>query len=229
MVITPYLNPLLEAFEAHADEENAVGMAKYLRNQFEFYGIKTPVRKTIQKEFFKTHGLPPIDAFDAISREMWALPQREWQYAAMGFVEKQKREWMPEHVTLFEHLIVTKSWWDTVDLLATHMVGGLFQRYPGVQAEVLPSWRASENIWLRRVAILFQLHYKTQTDVPLLFAIIEENLGSDEFFINKAIGWALREYSKRDAAVVTDFVARTPLHSLSAREALKWLARQKRK
>jgi 3-methyladenine DNA glycosylase AlkD len=120
-------------------------------------------------------------------------------------------------------MIVTKSWWDTVDALAAHVVGTHFSRHPQVRAEYLSRWRHSDQIWLRRTTLLFQLRYKDRTDRDLVFALIDENLGSDEFFIQKAIGWALREYSKTDSQAVQEYVSATRLAPLSKREALKWL------
>jgi 3-methyladenine DNA glycosylase AlkD len=157
---------------------------------------------------------------------LWALPEREFQYVAVGLLGKFEKELPPEFTETLETLIVTKSWWDTVDSIAAGTVAKHFQRYPEVHAETLPRWRRSENFWLRRTCILFQLGYKKETDFPLLCEIIRENLGSKEFFINKAIGWALRQYSRTDAQAVRDFVGQTPLNPLSAREALKWLEKR---
>jgi 3-methyladenine DNA glycosylase AlkD len=122
-----------------------------------------------------------------------------------------------------EYLIVTKSWWDTVDSIAGGPVGLHFKRYPEVLLTTLARWRQSENFWLRRTCILFQLDYKKETDFTLLCDIIRENLGSKEFFINKAIGWALRQYARVDAEAVRSFAESTPLHPLSRREAMKHL------
>jgi len=119
--------------------------------------------------------------------------------------------------------LVTKSWWDTVDALATGAVGVHFERYPRARRKYLSKWRKSRNLWLRRAALLFQLNYGEDTDFALLRAIIRENLGSQEFFINKAIGWALRQHTRVDPEGVRRFVAETRLHPLSAREAMKWL------
>jgi 3-methyladenine DNA glycosylase AlkD len=122
---------------------------------------------------------------------------------------------------------VTKSWWDTVDTISAHAVGAHFKRYPAVRTRTLSRWRKSKNFWLRRAAILFQLNYKGETDFGLMCDIIRENLGSNEFFINKAIGWALRQYTRVDPQGVMQFVAATPLNPLSAREALKWLKKRR--
>jgi len=126
-------------------------------------------------------------------------------------------------VGLLEFMIVKKSWWDTVDTIATGTLGVHFKRFAKVRDRTLARWRKSSNFWLRRACILFQLNYKQDTDFNLLQEIIRENLGSKEFFINKAIGWALRQYSRVDPKGVRKFVRETPLEPLSAREALKWL------
>jgi 3-methyladenine DNA glycosylase AlkD len=222
----PYLPPLIELLESQADPETAAPMKRYMRDKFEFLGIKSPQRKELQKTFIAEHGLPPLDSLDEIIRQLWNLPEREYQYTAMDLLDRCQTKLTPAHVRLLELLIVTKSWWDTVDELSSHQVGRLFIRYPEIRDEHIGRWRKSDNIWLRRVTLLFQMPCKKNTDEALLFELIHENLDSDEFFIQKAIGWALREYSKSNAASVTNFVAQTKLPPLSHREALKWIQNQ---
>ena len=222
----PYLTPLVDLFESHANLETAAPMKQYMRDKFEFLGLKSPQRKAHQKSFIAEHGLPPIGDLDQIIRQLWTLPQREYQYTAMGFLDRHQKKLTPAHVPLIEYLILTKSWWDTVDWLSSHQVGQLFIRYPNIRDEHIGRWRQSDNIWLRRTTLLFQFPCKANTDENLLFDLIRENLDSDEFFIQKAIGWALREYSKSNAESVTNFVAQTKLPPLSRREALKWLQNQ---
>ncbi len=218
----PYTKSLKSFFEKHANPLNAAPMKKYMRNQFEFLGIKAPQATALWREFIKSNGLPPFEKLDLISRELWGLKQREFQYIAMNLIEKYEKKLEPEFIETLEHLIVTKSWWDTVDLLAGHPVGAMFKKYPKAKEKYLKKWRKSENIWLRRAALLFQLGYKKETDFDLLCEIIKENLGSDEFFINKAIGWALRQYAHTNPAPVKEFVNATKeLHPISKREALK--------
>jgi 3-methyladenine DNA glycosylase AlkD len=218
----PYVLSLKTLFEQNADPAQAVPMKKYMRDQFEYLGLKTPVRAALQKEFIQQHGLPPLDKLDSISRELWNLPQREFQYTATSFLGKLENKLEPEFITTVEYLIVTKSWWDTVDTIAGNTVGSQFKRFPKVKEKYLKKWRKSDNFWLRRTALLFQLDYKKDTDFDLLCEIIKENLGSDEFFINKAIGWALRQYAWTNPAPVKKFVKATKeLHPLSRREALK--------
>ncbi len=224
--MSSYLDPMLDSMQAAADPENAPGMAAYLRDQFACLGIKTPVRRALLKQFLAAYGLPPLEELPAVVEELWTLPYREYQYNGIDILRKMQKKLTPEFVPTLEWLILSKSWWDTVDLLASNMVGTIFASYPEVRQTAVQRWRASENIWLRRTTLIFQLKYRDRTDVPLLFSLIDENLTDSEFFIQKAIGWALREYSKTDAAAVRDFVGKRELSPLAHREALKWLNRQ---
>ncbi|MBD0335470.1 MAG: DNA alkylation repair protein [Cyanobacteria bacterium Co-bin13] len=198
-------------------------MRRYMRDQFDFLGIKTPQRRALLKDFLARYGPPELAELEDWVLPLWALPQREYQYAALDLLERLIRRLPAEKLPLLEHLIVTKSWWDTVDMVASHLVGNLLARHPEIRDPVVERWRVSENFWLRRTTLLFQLHYKNRTDRQLLFALIQSNLESREFFIQKAIGWALREYSKHEPEAVLTFVEQTPLPALSQREALKWL------
>lgn len=218
-----YILPLVSLFESHADPAQAAPMKKYMRDQFEYLGIKTPERRELSKQFREKYGLPPVAELDAILRDLWSLPQREYQYTAIGLLERLAEQIPPDFIQTIEYLIVTKSWWDTVDSLAGEIVGIHFRRFPKVREKTLAKWRKSDNFWLRRTCILFQLNYKEEMDFPLLCEIIRENLGSDEFFINKAIGWALRQYARTDPKAVKKFVKATPLEPLSRREAMKHL------
>lgn len=224
MMMHLYSQHLQTLFAQHANPELAAPMAKYMRNQFPFLGIKSPLQAALHRKLTAEYGLPPAEALVEICQDLWGLPEREYQYAACSLLRRMEKSLPDEFTATLEELVITKSWWDTVDTLS-HVVGVHFQRYPHARQTWLPRWRASENIWLRRIALLFQLDYKNRTDFPLLKEIITENLGSREFFINKAIGWALRQYSRIDPAGVREFVASTSLQPLSAREALKWLER----
>ncbi|MBI5351177.1 MAG: DNA alkylation repair protein [Chloroflexi bacterium] len=218
----PYVDALKKLYEQNANPNQAVPMSRYMRDQFEYLGIKTPQNALLIKGFINEHGLPPPDKLDVISRELWSLPQREFQYVAIGLVRKLENELGPEFIITLEYLLITKSWWDTVDSIAGGIVGTQFKRFPDVKKKYLKKWRKSDNFWLRRTTLLFQLGYKKETDFDLLCEIIKENLGSDEFFINKAIGWSLRQYAHTNPAPVKKFVKATKdLHPLSRREALK--------
>lgn len=223
----PYTEALHVLFASHADPVAAVSMKRYMRDQFEYLGLKSPQIKALRGEYLDKHGLPPLSDLDVILRELWALPEREFQYVATSLLGRLEDQLPPEFIETLEYLLVTKSWWDTVDTISTGALGVHFKRYPDVRETYLAKWRKSDNFWLRRATILFQLNYKDETDFALLCEIIRENLGSKEFFINKAIGWALRQHTRIDPDGVREFVASTPLHPLSAREALKWLEKRK--
>lgn len=220
----PFVKQMKTLFEQNADPTQAPAMKKYMRGQFEYLGIKTPERVALQKEFYAKRGPPEITDLDTILRDLWSLPQREFQYTAVGLLGRLNKQLPPGFIDTIEFLITTKSWWDTVDSIAGETVGVLFKRYPAVRKKYLARWRKSEDFWLRRTTILFQLDYKEETDFELLCGLIRENLGSKEFFINKAIGWALRQYARTDPDAVKKFVKATKeLHPLSRREAMKHL------
>ncbi|HAV79062.1 MAG TPA: DNA alkylation repair protein [Anaerolineae bacterium] len=223
-VMSDYVKKIERLFEMNTDPVQAAQMKKYMRDQFEYLGIKTPLSKALQNEFYAKYGLPEIAELDFIVRELWKLPHREYKYVAMRLLDKFEKKLAPQFIKTIEHLIVTDSWWDTVDLIASHQVGGMFKRYPDIKTKYLAKWRRSKNMWLRRTTLLFQLGYKTDTDFALLCKLIQENLGSDEFFINKAIGWSLRQYAHINPSPVRKFVKTTrELHPLSRREAMKHL------
>jgi 3-methyladenine DNA glycosylase AlkD len=219
----PYVQALQAHMEPHRNPEQAEPMANYMKGLFPFLGIKTPEREALTREFTKLHGLPDMDELDMIVRELWLLPDREYACIALHLLSKHAKMFDREHAALLEHLIVTRSWWDTVDAIAATLVGNLFTKYPDLIERYAEAWIASDNIWLQRSAILFQLKYKGRTDVDRLFRYVTHCSSSKEFFIQKGIGWALREYAKTDPDQVRQFVEDTPLAALSRREALKHL------
>jgi 3-methyladenine DNA glycosylase AlkD len=223
----PYVRSIQTLLEKHADPNAAVRMKRYMRDQFEYLGLKGPVVGELLIGHYTEYGLPIISDLDSIVRDLWSLPQREFQYIATSLISKFEKELPENFIETLEYLLVTKSWWDTVDTISTGVVGTHFKRFPKTRKKYLAKWRRSENFWLRRTVILFQLKYKKDTDFDLMCDIIRENLGSKEFFINKAIGWALRQYTRVDPQAVRQFVKETPLHPLSAREALKWLEKRR--
>ena len=204
------------------NEENAKNMNAYLKDNFEFLGVKTPLRRQLCKEFLKGKSK---EAFidEALVKELWANEYREIQYIAIDYLIKQKKKLQREHVALIKDLIITKSWWDSVDLIASHLAGELGRKYPNLIEEYFLPWSESENLWLRRTAILYQLKYKENTDTDILEQVIKANLHQEEFFIRKAIGWSLREYSKSDQEWVREFIANNKLSKLSEKEASKYL------
>lgn len=196
-------------------------MAAYMKNQFAFLGIQSPARKQLMKEYFAEHHLP---AASDIQEEVWKLyelPEREFQYAAIQLLEKTAKYLSIESLPFLRRLIEEKAWWDSVDSIAPSIIGGIVKgdRLRGKQ--IMLEWAASDNMWTNRASILHQLKYKNETDTALLAHIISYHADSPQFFHQKAIGWALREYAKTDPEWVKEFVAATPLKPLSKREALK--------
>ncbi len=216
-----YVASIKTRFRAHANASNAMGMKAYMKHHFEFLGIKSPERKVLSKEALNKINLPAMNECEAIVKKLWELPEREFQYFAMDLLEKRKRQMERHHIHLLEHLIVNKSWWDTVDLLASKLVGHYFQQFPSQIESITNRWMASGNMWLQRSCILFQLKYKADTNTKLLTRFILQCHTSSEFFLQKAIGWALREYAKTNPQYVINFVAKHALAPLSKREALK--------
>lgn len=219
-----YIDHLTIVFQNHKDEAIAKGQKAYMREQFEFYGIKTPIRREIQKPFLDKLYLPQKDELKRIVQALWSKPQREFQLFAQELVFCYSNSMEKNDVKLFEYMATHKSWWDTVDFIATKLMGEYFKIYKEERNHYVEQWLASGNIWLQRCAILFQLKYKKDLDTQLLSYTITYLLGSKEFFINKAIGWILREYSKTNPEWVIDFVDKhSHLSPLSKREALKRL------
>ncbi|MDA3944958.1 MAG: DNA alkylation repair protein [Bacteroidetes bacterium] len=218
-----YWKPLIALYEAQANPQIAAGAEKYMRNQYPFYGIPAPVRAEIFKTFIKSQGLPDWEKLEEISLNAWQLPQREMQYAAMNVLDRSINKMPPEAVNLLEKLIVQKSWWDTIDFIAPNLIGSLFKRYPEIRDETISRWMHSGNFWLQRSCLLFQLKYKQDTNEKLLFELCEKLSDEKEFFIRKAIGWALRQYARTAPEQVRYFVEKTDLQPLSRKEALKHL------
>lgn len=216
-------NELTTFFREYKDIERSEKMKSYMKDQYEYIGLKAKERRTLAKSFKKEHTYFSLDDIELEAKKVWALEEREFQYIYLDFLVKNKKKLNKDSIEIIEYLITTKAWWDTVDLIASHLVGEVFKKYPDLIERYVKKWQDSNNMWLRRSLILFQLKYKEETDKELLFKIINMNLDSSEFFINKAIGWILREYSKTNKEAVAAFVKCTDLSKLSQREASKYL------
>ena len=212
---------IFQMFYNNKNEEQAGPMAKYMRNLFPFLGIEKPERATLSKEFLKIKKKDIIIDWGFIFK-CYDMPEREFQYLAIEYMEKVKDLFVVEDMKNIEKLLITKSWWDSVDAI-NRIVGHIAIRYPSVKEDVLLKWMKSENIWLNRVSIIFQLKYKEETDVRFLSQSILHNSDTNEFFINKAIGWALREYSKTNREWVKEFIENNRLSKLSVREGSKYI------
>ena len=212
---------LLKELQNLANADDARAMKAYMRGRFEFLGVKTPARRKAAKAFFKKHGGADIDW--RFVRQAWEHPFREMQYAALDYLETRKNLLRPGDLPQLKKLAQSKSWWDTIDFL-DRLAGGIIAGFPETRPVIL-QWSRDEDIWLRRLAIDNQLLRKDQTDQHLLEQILVNNLNQTEFFINKAIGWALRDYSKTNPEWVKNFIRQHhgKMAPLSIREASKYL------
>ncbi|HIZ52437.1 MAG TPA: DNA alkylation repair protein [Candidatus Enterococcus avicola] len=212
---------LLTELSNATNSEKAQQMEKYMRDQFPFFGIPAPERKKIFQAYMKTIDSITID-WDFVEG-CWKKEQREWQYIAIDYLIRLKKQLIISDIPRLKQLITTKSWWDTVDGL-DELLGYLALQNPEVEKLML-DWSQDENIWVRRVAINHQLLRKNQTNTILLKQILCNNLNDTEFFINKAIGWSLRDYSKTNPEWVRQFIQTHKEHMapLSIREASKYI------
>ena len=213
---------LYEEMIQHKNEEQAQKMSKYMLNKFEYIGIKTPERRKIFKNFFKEYKNEEKIDWEFVNK-CWENKHREFQYIAADYLKNMKDKLTIDDIPKFKRLILKKSWWDTIDNLDM-TIGTLALKDSNVN-KILLEWSLDENIWLRRIAIDHQLLRKEKTNTELLEKILKNNLGQAEFFINKAIGWALRDYSKTNPEWVKNFIEknRENMAKLSIREASKYL------
>ena len=216
------LADILEELEAAKDPHKAEPMEAYMRHQFPFLGIAGPERNSLYKKYFPEAKKTKIIDWDFIDT-CWEKEPREYQYVGANYLKAMQSYLTKDDLPKLERLVVTKSWWDTVDIL-DRVVGSLVYDKPEL-GEIILQWSLSDNIWLRRVAIDHQLLRKEKTNVQLMEKILLNNLDQTEFFINKAIGWALRDYSKTNLEWVASFIEknRERMAELSIREASKYL------
>ena len=215
-------NKLYEEMIQHKNEEQAQKMSKYMLNKFEYIGIKTPERREIFKNFFKEYKNKEKIDWEFVNK-CWENKYREFQYVAADYLKNMKDKLTINDIPKFKRLILEKSWWDTIDNLDM-TIGALALKDSNVN-KILLEWSLDENIWLRRIAIDHQLLRKEKTNTELLEKILKNNLGQAEFFINKAIGWALRDYSKTNPEWVKTFIEenKEKMAKLSIKEASKYL------
>lgn len=214
---------LIDELAKSANAENAVAMKAYMKNQFSFFGIKTPERRQILKEYIKGRVIINKTELNGIIKELWTQPERELQYCAIEILIAYKKLWTEDTIELIEYCLTNKSWWDTVDPLACDCAGTYFKINPSTIIDITDKWNRNENKWLQRSSLLFQKSYKNETDRNLLAKYILHLASSTDFFIQKAIGWILREYARTNPDWVRKFVSETKLATLSQREALKHL------
>ncbi|WP_030572451.1 DNA alkylation repair protein [Streptomyces aureocirculatus] len=223
---SPLADTLLERLTARcaeaADPVRAADMRAYMKDIAPFLGITSPARHEVSRAVIA--GMPRPDEMDcaALALRCWRLPEREYQYFAVDYLRRYAGSCSSGFLPVARHLVTTRSWWDTVDALAAHVVGSLVAADPGLAVE-MDAWIEDDDLWAVRTALLHQLRYKDATDADRLFAYCARQAAHPDFFVRKAIGWCLREYAKTDPDAVRDFVARHRgvLAPLSVREALK--------
>ncbi len=225
MTAAEYLTYVKSCLRQKGDPARAQGQMAYMRNQYEYYGLRAPEWVALFKQIFAEKGLFQGEALRELARLCFEDEYREVHYFALEMVQKVLKKEPEEFIHFLEELISTKSWWDTVDWISK-MVGVHFGRHPHLIRPVTERWMGSGNIWLQRVCLIFQLMYKEKTDAALLFDYILRLQDSREFFIRKGAGWALRQYSKTAPEAVSAFIESNPgLPALTRREGMKWLNR----
>jgi 3-methyladenine DNA glycosylase AlkD len=219
-----FFNAISQDFQNASNKALAVPMANYLKNHFTFFGIKTEQRRTIFKSNYEKYKLEIKSNFREIAWELFQKQEREFHQCAIDLLQIEwKKKYLIEDIQFIEKLITTHSWWDTVDTIAKYFLGGYLKQFPQETYKVIERFSSSSNLWLNRSAILFQLSYKDKTNFDLLKSECEKHKNSNEFFIQKAIGWALRDYSRFNPTGVKEYVLSTQLKPLSTREAIRLL------
>lgn len=217
---TSALEAIRDTLAAHAQAARAEAMRAYMRNQFQFLGVPTPLRRKCLKAIFAESKGRGAAHLLALAKQLWALPEREYQYAALDMLALRHEELSIENIPALLLLAQEKSWWDTVDALAAIIGDILAGQHDGMDAAL-----TSPNLWLRRIAMLHQLGWRARTDSNRLFNYARTLAPEREFFIQKAIGWALRDYARHDPDAVAAFLRAEKNHlaPLSYREANKHL------
>lgn len=209
-------------FEALRNDENAKNMAAYMRNKFIFYGLSAPERKAIYKKFLSDERRNKSVDWEFLNK-CWDNDHREFQYLVVDYLVSMQIFLKYEDIDLIERFVRTKQWWDTIDGL-DRVIGNIAFIDKRVN-DLMLKWSKDEDLWVRRISIDHQLLRKEKTDTDLLEKILTNNFGSSEFFINKAIGWILRDYSKTNPQWVKEFIDKNEdkMSTLSIREASKYL------
>jgi 3-methyladenine DNA glycosylase AlkD len=204
------------------NQEYKTAMETYMKNNFLFFGIKATLRRAVFKKFLTENKDEILKDFRQIAKDLYQFPERECHYCAIeimifGF----KKNIQETDILLIKNLITTHSWWDSVDTIAAHLLGSYLKKFSDAKIEILNDFSNTDYMWLNRASIIFQLLYKDTVNEEILFSMCEKFSYSKEFFIQKAIGWALRNYAKVNPIAVRNFVALQNLKPLSVREALK--------
>lgn len=224
-----YLNHIQAIFLEQGDLKTAQGQMRYMRNQFEYYGLKANRWMELSKAIFKEKGILQGEELKALARLCFEDVHRELHYFAIEMVQRSLKKQPADFIDFLGELITSKSWWDTVDWLAK-LVGLHFKKFPDLILPTTECWMASGNFWLQRVCLIFQLSYRDKTDFELIKKYILQIADSKEFFLQKGAGWALRQHTRTNPQAVMDFVENNPnLAPLTKREALRLIKANKLK
>ncbi len=209
----------------HGDELAAQTMAKVTNGQFKFLGIKTVEQNELTKKIFVNYPLPKYDETKSIIRELFSFEEREYLYFGISLFLKRKKMWQKTDIVFIESLILTQPGWDTVEYISTEIVSQFYEMYPRIATEFIQAWISSKSQWLKAAAIMFQRTFKDQTNTELLAESITANISSDSDIVNRAIGAALRNYSKSNYKWVLDFVVKNSaeMNKKTKQEAIKWI------
>ena len=217
------VSSLKNSFEKNANPLSASKMSTYMKNKFCYYGIKAPLRNELIKEWLLETKNSNVN-FWGLIHHLWNLDQREYQYVAIELLKKKKADFFSfSDIHEIEGLITSKSWWDTVDLIAADTLGKYLIKFPDQKIKIISDFSERNNLWLNRSTLIFQLKYKDKLDFELLKSLVIHHYPNKDFFIQKAIGWSLRQYAKTAPNEVLNFVIQTNLDGLAKREALKKL------
>ena len=217
---------LRRELKRQADPAKAPAMQAYMKSSMPYHGVQTQALRELRRQVFAAHALPDFETWRDTALTLWRDARfREERYCAIGLTGLKAYQQFQTLATLpmHEEMIVTGAWWDYVDGIASDRLGPLLRRYPAAMGRRMRQWSRGDNLWKRRAAILCQLTFKADTDLELLYDCIRPNLADREFFVRKAIGWALRQYAWTDCAEIVRFVREhaKQLSPLSQREALK--------
>lgn len=208
-----------------ADPAKAEPMALYMKSDMPFYGVMSKDRRTVTRQLVVEYPARDHAGYARNVRSLWSGAFREDRYLAIGYARSRPRFVTISSLPLFRTMIVQGAWWDFVDEIASHLVGSVLIAQPDVATPRVATWVSVDDRWLRRTSIICQLRRKTSTDIELLDHACSQNLSDTDFFIRKAIGWALREYAKTDPQWVLAYVHdhRDSMSGLSLTEATKHL------
>lgn len=215
---------IISLLEDNADPTQALSMSKYMRDQFQFYGIKSPLRRALVKKIKAVVKPKPSIEYQEFIQLLWDDPHRECQYIATDLMGTINKKMDVDWIDFLEQITLAKSWWDTVDFLAPNLLGNIFSRNVGLGHLYTDRWIESDNFWLQRSAMIYQLRYKDKVDFERLARYILRKKNSKEFFVQKAAGWALRQYSKFNPVAVSAFLRdNQDLAKLTIKEGSKYL------